>query len=60
MATAAALRAGVPAGGSVTQLESRIDPASLDSVFSLLKQQNDALKALEVRLLTSGLLLLRK
>jgi hypothetical protein len=46
LASAARLRAGASPAPAPT--DDGIDVASLDSIFSLLQQQNDALKALEV------------
>ena len=48
VSSAAALRAGAPGADGGAALAERIDPAGLSSIFSLLSQQNDALRALEV------------
>jgi len=48
VSAAAALRAGAASSGGMAAMADRIDPASMSSIFSLLKQQNDALRALEV------------
>ena len=51
VSSAAALRAGAAGANGGAALAERIDPADLSSIFSLLSQQNDALRALEVSLI---------
>ena len=44
------MRAAAAATPTIPELSSKLDPSSLEAVFSILKQQNEALRALEVRL----------
>ena len=34
---------------NIAELSSKVDSSSMEAIFSILKQQNDALRALEVR-----------
>ena len=48
VAAAAEVRAAAAAAPSIPELSSKLDPSSLEAVFSILKQQNEAVRALEV------------
>ena len=48
VAAAAEVRAAAAASRDMVELSSKLDPSSLEAVFSILKQQNEALRALEV------------
>jgi len=48
VAAAAEVRAAAAAAPSIPELSSKLDSSSLEAMFSILKQQNEALRALEV------------
>jgi len=50
VAAAAEVRAAAAAAPSIPELSSKLDPSSVEAMFSILKQQNEALRALEVSL----------